>query len=75
VVVDAARIEPVSNPKFPENREINREFAKIWPSFFASNHRADSMACSQIPCAQKQGIFESLTGNEQGISGAEQGMS
>jgi hypothetical protein len=26
VVVDAALIEPVSNPKFPANREKNREF-------------------------------------------------
>src|SRR5207249_11494407 len=26
-------MQPASNqPKFPENREINREFAKIWPS-------------------------------------------
>ena len=26
MVADAVRIEPVSTPKFPANREINREF-------------------------------------------------
>jgi hypothetical protein len=32
VVVDAARIEPVSTGKFPVNREKNREFCGNKPS-------------------------------------------
>src|SRR5262249_34860026 len=38
MVVDAAWIEPVSDRRFPDNREINREFCKIRPS--ASNFDA-----------------------------------
>jgi hypothetical protein len=29
MVVDAVLVEPVSTPKFPANREINREFRQI----------------------------------------------
>src|SRR6476469_5711390 len=29
VVADAVQVEPVSTPKFPANREINREFRQI----------------------------------------------
>jgi ketosteroid isomerase-like protein len=29
VVADAVQVEPVSTPKFPANREINREFCRL----------------------------------------------
>jgi len=29
VAADAVAVEPVSTPKFPANREINREFRRI----------------------------------------------
>ncbi len=39
VVVDAARIEPVSTPRFPANRVINSVFCRLGPfaAIFASN--------------------------------------
>jgi hypothetical protein len=59
VVVDAVLIGPVSNPKFPDNREINREFFKFGPF-------------SAI-LAPKQGSFlteQGIVCPEQGIHGA-----
>jgi hypothetical protein len=64
VVVDAARIEPVSHLKFPANREINREFRGNRPSvgILTPNRRANSMVCNQIPYAMEQGIFKRVSG-------------
>jgi hypothetical protein len=72
VVVEAVLIRTVSNPKFPDNREINREFFKFGPFFaiLAPNQLANSIACRRIPYEMEQGIF--LT--EQGIILAEQGI-
>jgi hypothetical protein len=41
------------HPKFPDNREINRDFFDFGPlsAIYASNRRAHSMACKQIPYA------------------------
>jgi hypothetical protein len=52
-------IEPVSNPKFPANREKNREFCEIRPpnTIFEPNPRVHSRACGKIPYATEQGIF------------------
>jgi len=57
---DAVGCQPVSKPKFPDNREINREFYKIWASaaFFVTNRAENSKACSKIPYAREEGIFE-----------------
>jgi hypothetical protein len=72
VVVEAVLIGPVSNLKFPDNREFNREFSKIGPfsAILAPNQKADSIACRIIPYVMEQGIL--LT--EQGIGCAEQGI-
>jgi|GraSoiStandDraft_17_1057272.scaffolds.fasta_scaffold303952_2 hypothetical protein len=69
---DAVHCEPVSAPKFPANREINREFCRIRPSMaiFMSDQRADSIPYSGIPCATEQGISKRVSGKifkEQGI--------
>jgi hypothetical protein len=68
---DAVSCELVSGIKFPANREINREFRKFRASaaISASNRRANSKACSQIPYATEQGIFGAITGNFFGITG------
>src|SRR5262249_9986827 len=57
--------------KFPANREFNREFCKFGASaaISASNQRANSKACRQIPYATEQGIFAAITGNFFGITG------
>jgi hypothetical protein len=65
--------------KFPANREINREFFKFGPvsAILASNRPANSIACSTIPYAMKQGIFlteQGIISAEQGILGFEQGI-
>jgi hypothetical protein len=59
VAEDAVLIGPVSAPRFPANREINREFCRFHPSgvIFASIRLINSMACSEIPYATEQGIF------------------
>jgi hypothetical protein len=56
---DAVLIGPVSAPRFPANREINREFCRFHPSgvIFASIRLINSMACSEIPYATEQGIL------------------
>src|SRR5262249_50477840 len=69
---DAVSCERTSlHTKFPANREINREFRRIRPStaISASNQRANSKACSQIPYATEQGNFAAITGNFFGITG------
>jgi hypothetical protein len=71
LVADAVDFEPVSTPKFPANREKNREFCRIRPEgrFLAASQQTNSMVCSGIPYAAEQGII--LV--EQRISEREQG--
>jgi hypothetical protein len=71
VVADAVVVEPVSTPKFPANREINREFRRICPLYevLKANTRAISKAFSKISYATEQGIISA----EQGILVQEQG--
>jgi hypothetical protein len=59
VVADAVAVEPVSTPKFPANREINREFCQFRThcGILKANTRANSKAFSQIPYATEQGII------------------
>jgi hypothetical protein len=65
MVADAVTYEPVSTPKLPANREINREFRRI--RTFGVNLKADTHANSEvyskIPYSTEQGIFA----KEQGI--------
>src|SRR5262249_15761812 len=63
--------EPVSANKFSANREFNRELRKFRASaaISASNQRANSKACSQIPYATEQGIFAAITRNFFAITG------
>ena len=62
---DAVPIGPVSNPEFPANREINREFCRFRRSaaILASSRQANSMTCNEIPYATEQGILGGITGN------------
>jgi hypothetical protein len=68
LVADAVLVEPVSNPKFP----ANREFHCIRPlgAILIADTRANSEACSEIPYATEQGIIL----EEQGILAREQGI-
>ena len=71
-MADAVTFEPVSTPKFPANREKNREFCRIRPlsAILKADTRASSETCSEIPYATEQGnILE-----EQGIPAEEQGI-
>jgi hypothetical protein len=72
MVADAVTVEPVSTPKFPANREINREFCRIrsLSAILKADTRANSEVCSEIPYATEQGII--LV--EQGIPAEEQGI-
>jgi hypothetical protein len=72
VVADAVGFEPVSTPKFPANREKNREFHRIRAlgAILKADTRANSEACSEIPYATEQGIIS----KEQGILAQEQGF-
>jgi hypothetical protein len=65
VVADAVLIEPVSTPKFPANREINREFRRIrlLGAILKADMRANSDVCNKIPYSTEQGIFAKETGN------------
>jgi hypothetical protein len=72
VVADAVAVEPVSTPKFPANREKNREFCKL-VAFAAAetpNRAVVAGLLMQIPCSMEQGII--LV--EQGIPAQEQGI-
>ena len=62
--IAASKLRTRLQPKFPANRENNREFCRIGPNYsiLASIRRANSMACSQIPYAVEQGIFGGITG-------------
>ena len=72
MVVDAVTYEPVSTPKFPANREKNREFRQIRPlcAILKADTRANSKASSEIPYSGEQGIISA----EQGILVQEQGI-
>jgi hypothetical protein len=72
LAADAVGFEPVSTPKFPANREINREFHQIGPlgAILKADARATSEACSEIPYETEQGIIS----EEQGILAEEQGF-
>jgi hypothetical protein len=72
VVADAVALEPVSTPKFPANREKNREFRRIRPlnAILNADTRANSKACGEIPYETEQGIISA----EQGILAQEQGI-
>jgi hypothetical protein len=72
MVVDAVTYEPVSTPKFPANREINREFRRIRApgAILIAGTRANSKACRKIPYSAEQGIISA----EQGILVQEQGI-
>ena len=65
MVADAVQVEPVSTPKFPANREINREFRQIrlLGAILKADTRANSETYSEIPYSTEQGIFA----KEQGI--------
>jgi hypothetical protein len=67
LVADAVAVEPVSTPKFPANREINREFHQIGPlcKILKADTRADSKASSEIPYATEQGIILAEQGIEE----------
>ena len=67
-----SHVEPVSTPKFPANREKNREFRQICllRAISKADTRANSKAFSQIPYATEQGIIS----EEQGILAPEQGI-
>ncbi|MGC1623208.1 MAG: hypothetical protein WA759_10480 [Pseudolabrys sp.] len=71
-MVDAVTYEPVSTPKFPANREKNREFRQIRPlcEILKADTRANSEACREIPYAKEHGIISA----EQGILVQEQGI-
>ena len=71
-VAEAVRYN-LSQGKFPDNREFNREFFDFRPFsvILARNRCAKSMACSKIPYETEQGIFFA----EQGIFWSEQGIS
>jgi hypothetical protein len=70
--VNAAVVEPVSDAKFPANREINREFRRIGHlnAILKANTPANSMACNQTPSATQQGT----NSTKQGILAQEQGL-
>ena len=76
MVADAVAVEPVSTPKFPANREINREFYQIRPpcEISKANTRAISMPFSQIPYATEQGIISAEQGILDCTPGGEQGL-
>jgi len=59
LVADAVIVEPVSTPKFPANRDINREFRQIRSlcEILNADTRAISKAFGQIPYATEQGIL------------------
>jgi hypothetical protein len=59
VVVDTARIEPVSTSKFPAAGNLAGNFLKKGPPrvILTSGTPAASIAYEQIPCSAEQGIF------------------
>jgi hypothetical protein len=61
----SAKVVLVFAPKFPANREINKEFCKIRPStpIFGADRHAKPIACNGIPYATEQGISKRVSGN------------
>jgi hypothetical protein len=60
MVTDAVGVEPVSAPKFPGNREKNRDLSPLG-AVSGPNVPVDpiiSGGYSKIPCCLKQGISE-----------------
>jgi hypothetical protein len=59
LVVDVVIVEPVSTPKFPSNRDINRKFRQISSlcEILNADTRAISKAFGKIPYATEQGIL------------------
>src|SRR3984957_6193806 len=57
--------EPVSEARFPANREKNREFRENWAVWqkAARQNAAESVSCRIIPYKMKQGINSRRTGN------------
>ena len=70
LVADAVAVEPVSTPKFPANREKNREFFNFGPDSGLEHSMRPmiSRAFKQIPYVTEQGIISA----EQGILAQEQ---
>jgi hypothetical protein len=62
---DPVLVEPVSDPEFPENREIYREFLSFgrFSAIFVPNRRANSAVYNKSPYVMEQGIFFGRTGN------------
>jgi hypothetical protein len=73
VVADAVVCEPVSTPKFPANREKNREFYRIAVSVASAtvNSGVVTGLSKRIPYSTEQGIIL----GEQGKLGARTGNS
>jgi hypothetical protein len=59
LVADAVDVEPVSNPKFPANREKNRELYKIAASGAPETVNNGGVAGlpMRVPYATEQGII------------------
>ena len=78
-MADALHRDQSPNPKFPDNREINREFLILGPlsPILALNRRVNSDGYNKIPYAMEQGIFLAEQGiflREQGSSAKQQGI-
>ena len=71
-MTDAVHVEPVSAPKFPANREKNREFCRIAISVKSEtvNNGVAAGLPKRIPYSTEQGIILA----EQGILAGEQGI-
>jgi hypothetical protein len=76
VVADAVDIEPVSDPKFPANREKNREFCIIGAlgAPEAPNNGVVTGLPMRIPYATEQGIIFAKQGSLDCTLGGEQGI-
>jgi hypothetical protein len=77
VAEDAVLVGPVSNPKFPENREFNREFFSFGPfsaefDRFSAHYTGNFNGLQQIPSATRNREFAE---RYQGIFRGEQGKS
>jgi hypothetical protein len=72
MVADAVVVEPVSTPKFPANREKNREYFKFGPTCVSDDRKRPMISglLRQIPYSTEQGIIFA----KQGILAQEQGI-
>ena len=64
MVADAVAVEPVSTPKFPANREINREFRGFGrcSAEQVSTPTSNFNGLHSIPYTKEQGVFLKRTG-------------